>query len=84
MNPTTNDYQNVLINRSSNKADISILAESYEEYLINKYTASKIISDVVNTVKEWKYLATKFGMANREMDVFGKKIEARISYWDIL
>ena len=36
MNPTLNEYQSLLINESSNKADIRTLLESCESYLIKK------------------------------------------------
>ncbi|MGL4492150.1 MAG: type II toxin-antitoxin system HipA family toxin, partial [Tannerellaceae bacterium] len=71
MNPTLNEYQSLLIDNSTNQADLSILLEACENYMINKDTANKIIAEVITATKEWKILATKLGIANREMDMFG-------------
>lgn len=40
MNPTLNEYQSLLINESSNKADIRTLQESCESYMINLNSAT--------------------------------------------
>lgn len=39
MNPTNNEYQSLLINVRSNKADIKILLESCEDYMLNQKVA---------------------------------------------
>lgn len=71
MNPTLNEYQSLLIDNWTNQADLSILLEACENYMINKDTAKKIIAEVITATKEWKILATKLGIANREMDMYG-------------
>lgn len=78
MNPTSNEYQSLLIDNSTNQADLSILLEACESYMINKDTANQIISEVVTVIKEWKALANKLGIANREMELFGFVFEDRI------
>ena len=47
MNPTLNEYQSLLINESSNKADIRTLLESCESYMIKKEVAEKDRKSVV-------------------------------------
>ena len=45
MNPTTNEYQSLLITSSTNKADLNLLLEASEEYMIGEGEASKIIQE---------------------------------------
>lgn len=77
MNPTQNEYQSLLICDSSSKADLTILLEASENYMLNRNVAMQIISEVVTAVNGWKALATKLGMANREMELFGKIFDER-------
>ena len=72
MNPTLNDHQNLLINSNTNKADLSILLDSCEEYMLTTDVAKKIIDDVVEAVKDWKSIANRLGIAKREMSIFEK------------
>jgi len=69
MNPTLNGYQSLLVSSSSNKADLSILSDACEEYMLNKKTAEKIIAEVVGTVKEWRGLANRQDISKREIDM---------------
>lgn len=78
MNPTLNEYQSLLISNSSSKADLAILSDACEDYMLPQDVATKIISEVVAVVKGWKALATKLGIANSEMDLFGNTFESRI------
>lgn len=57
MNPTLNEYQSLLINESSNKADIRTLLESCESYMIKKEVAENIIRQVQAAVAGWENLA---------------------------
>ena len=78
MNPTFNEYQSLLISRFSNKADLNILLDACEDYMLNKTTATQIIAEVAGTVKGWKSLTATLGIAQREMDMFGEVFENRI------
>lgn len=71
MNPTLNEYQSLLISSTSNKADLGILLDACDDYMLNRKTAEKIISEVVEAVKGWRELTTWLGISKREMDVFG-------------
>lgn len=77
MNPTQSEFQSLLISSSSNKADLSILLDSCEDYMIKREVATQIISEVVTAVKKWKTLAKKLGISNREMELFGKIFDER-------
>ena len=70
MNPTLNEYQALLINSSTNHADLQLLLDSSEEYMIGQEEARQIIHEVKAGVKQWKTIALRLGIAKREMDVF--------------
>ena len=70
MNPTLNDYQALLINSSTNRADLQVLLDSSEEYIIGKEEAERIINEVKDGVSRWKPLAIRLGIAKREIEVF--------------
>lgn len=70
MNPTLNGYQALLINSTTNRADLRVLLDSSEEYMIGKEEAGRIIDEVKSAVKHWKTLGSRLGIAKREMDAF--------------
>lgn len=71
LNPTTNEYQSLLITSSSNRSDLKLLLDASEEYLIPRDEASRIIESVTDAVsKKWSSLAIRLGIAKREIDVF--------------
>ena len=70
MNPTNNEFQSILINASSNKADLNLLFESSDDYMIPQKDAETIICEVVNAVCNWKTVATRLGIAKRECSLF--------------
>ena len=70
MNPTLNDHQSLLINSKTNKSDLSTLLNSYEEYMLSPTVAQTIINEVVNAVKNWRFLANRLGITKREMNLF--------------
>ena len=76
MNPTLNDYQALLINSSTNRADLQVLLDSSEEYMIGKEEAKRIINEVKDGVSKWKPLAIRLGIAKREIEVFKNKYQA--------
>lgn len=66
MNPTLNEYQSLLISSTSNKADLNILLDACEDYMLNRKTAEKIVAEVVKEVKGWRELAVRLGISKRE------------------
>lgn len=78
MNPTSNDHQSLLINNQTNKADLSILFNSCEEYMLTPVVAKSIISEVVGAVKNWRTLANQLGISKREMSLFAGVFDNRI------
>ena len=78
MNPTLNEYQALLINSSTNRADLQVLLDSSEEYMIGRDEAVRIVAEVKAGVKHWKSIAIRLGMAKREMDVFEQVFQRSI------
>ena len=78
MNPTLNDHQSLLINSKTNAANLSILLNSCDEYMLTHEAARGIIDDVVTAVKEWCTLANRLGITKREMNLFEEVFDNRI------
>ena len=70
MNPTLNDYQALMINSNTNQADLNILLDSTDEYMIGRKEAETIIEEVKSGVRQWKYIANRLGITKREMAVY--------------
>lgn len=77
MNPTLNEYQSLLISSTSDKADLSVLLDACEDYMLNRKTAEKIVSEVVEAVKEWREIAIRQGVSKREIDMFSGVLDKR-------
>ncbi len=71
MNPTTHQYQSLLISSSCNRSDLSILLSACEEYLIPRLEAESIVREVVEAVRSWHILATRIGLTPHEQERFG-------------
>ena len=78
MNPTLNEYQSLLVNESSNKADISVLLDSCESYLIKKEIAANIIQEVQAAVSGWESLAVQLQIPVREMALFKDRFKLNL------
>ena len=78
INPTSNEYQSLLIDYSTNKSELSTLLKACENYIIKKEVANQIISEVTTAINEWKIMATKLGISNREMNPFSAILDNRI------
>lgn len=70
MNPTMNEYQALMINSSTNQADLNILLDSSKEYMIGRKEAEAIIDEVKSGVSQWKPVANRLGISKREMAVY--------------
>ncbi|CDN31910.1 HipA domain family protein [Mucinivorans hirudinis] len=75
MNPTLNNEQSLLINRSTNRSDLSILKSSCAQYMLEEQTATKIIEEVVDAMKDWRKIAAGLKIAKREIDMFAAKLD---------
>lgn len=77
MNPTLNEYQSLLISSISNKADLNILLDACEEYMLNREVAKQIILEVIAVVKDWQALAIRTGISKREIEMFKPRIKEK-------
>lgn len=77
MNPTLNEYQSLLITSSTNKADLGLLLEASEEYMIGREEAGRIIQEVQDAVSSWRSIATSLSIAKREMDIFEQVLQKK-------
>ena len=77
MNPTLNEFQSLLVSSTSNKAKLSILLDTCEDYMLNRKIAEKIISEVIEVVKGWREMATRLSISKREMDIFAGVLDER-------
>ena len=80
MNPTLNEYQSLLISFASNKANLNILLDACGDYMLNRKTAEKIISEIIEAVKGWRELAVRLGISKREMDMFAGVLDERCKW----
>lgn len=78
MNPTLNEYQSLLINESSNKADIRTLLESCESYMIKKEVAENIIRQVQAALAGWENLAVLLQIPAREVTMFKDRFKLNL------
>lgn len=78
MNPTLNEHQSLLINESSNKADIRVLLDSCESYMINKEEAEIIIQDVQAAVSKWENLAIQLQIPIWERNIFKDRFKLNL------
>ncbi len=74
INPTNSEYQSILITASSNKADLNLLIDAAEDYMIKRSDAESIINEVVEAVKSWKVLARRLRIHEREMALFSGRL----------
>ena len=77
MNPTLNEYQSLLISADSNNANVNVLLGACEDYMLNRKNAEKIVSEVIDAVKNWRELAIRLGLSKREMEMFAGVFERR-------
>ncbi len=80
MNPTLSRHQALLINGTTNTADLSVLLGSCDEYMLSPETAKGIIDEVTDALRDWRTLANKLGVAKREISMFQKAFDSRIKY----
>lgn len=45
--------------------------------MLNRKTAEKIVSEVIDAVKNWRELAIRLGLSKREMEMFAGVLDER-------
>ena len=80
INPTLSKHQSLLVTSTSNEADLLLLREASEEYMLSREVANNIISEVCNALKDWQFLATQLGVSKREIALFADRWELLASH----
>lgn len=70
LNPTLDRHQALLVSRDSNESDPELLLEAAEDYYIPKDEAARIITEVKNALKDWRVVARRLGLPERDIDIF--------------
>lgn len=70
MNPTLSTYQSLLINNTTSEANLGILLEASDEYMLPREVARSIIDEVREALDGWQSLATRLGISQREISFF--------------
>ncbi len=73
LNPTLSRHQSLLITATSNEADLSLLGDASEEYMLSRPVADSIISEVCEALKCWHALASQLGVPKREIASFADR-----------
>ena len=73
INPTLSRHQTLLVTDTSNDADLSLLRDACEDYMLSREVADTIILDVRDALKEWESLATRLGVSKREVSYFANR-----------
>ncbi len=74
INPTLQENQSLLINRSTNESDLNILLISADDYMLSKDKTEKILSEVKEAMKSWQTEARRLGIPQRDIDTFAPRI----------
>lgn len=75
INPTLQETQSLMINRSTNKSNLNILLESADEYMLSKDKAEKVIVEVKKAMKSWQTEARRLGIPQRDIEMFAPRID---------
>lgn len=54
INPTTSEQQSLLINRSTNEADLGLLLDAAPDFMISQNTAKSIIDSIKTAMASWR------------------------------
>lgn len=79
MNPTLNEYQSLLVSSVSNVADLGVLLDACEDYMLGRGIVESIIQEVIGAVKDWRKLAVRLGITQREINMFAGVLDSRIA-----
>ncbi len=77
INPTTSEYQGLLIDANSNEASLERLGEAYGDYYLSQDKASQIINQVKTAVKNWRSVANSLHISPSEQERFASRLESR-------
>lgn len=70
INPTLSSHQSLLINSTTSEANLGILLEASDEYMLPREVARSIIDEVREALDDWRSLANRLGISQREISFF--------------
>lgn len=73
INPTLQETQSLLINRTTSDSDLDILLKSAGEYMLPSDRAENIIGEVKEAMKSWQTEARRLGIPQRDIDTFAPR-----------
>lgn len=73
INPSTNRHQSLLIDGSTNAANLAVLRAAANEYMLSSHEAEQIIQEVCEAMINWTTLARHIGIAPREIALFEER-----------
>lgn len=78
MNPTLSTHQSLLISSTTSEANLSILLDASEEYMLPREVARSIIDELRKGLEGWQSLATRLGISQREISLFEGRWTSRV------
>lgn len=75
MNPTLDRHQSLLISRDSNQADLDVLLNACEDYLVPRAEAAKMIQETRRAVAGWRSVAKHLQLPQREILQFAGRFD---------
>jgi len=73
INPSMSRSQCLLINENTEAADIGILRDSCESYMLDRKDAEDIISEVSDTIRDWRNVAKANGISSRPLEAYSSR-----------
>ncbi|NLO69746.1 MAG: hypothetical protein GX102_02100 [Porphyromonadaceae bacterium] len=65
------DHQSLLISSNSNEANMDILSDASEEYLLDRKRAGRILHQVTHSQREWEAIAKRLQIPEQEISPYG-------------
>ncbi len=73
LNPTLSRRQSLLINDRTDEADLDVLRNSADAYMLRQSQADKIIDEVLAAMKRWRQMARKLNLAPHDAELFSDR-----------
>ena len=81
LNPTLSTHQTLLISETSSEADLHLLYEAAEDYMLTTQEAKSIITEVSQAFSNWESIARSIGITPREISYFKDRLNSQILMW---
>ena len=81
LNPTLSIHQTLLISETSSEADLHLLYEAAEDYMLTTQEGKNIITEVCRAVTHWESEARSIGIIPREISYFKERLNSQSLMW---